>query len=322
MSSSALPYNLRTNKAVDRSIFLELLMKMNAYKPIDQYTYIGFGAAHMEDFKQVHSFLGLSKLISIEQDSSIYKRQLLSKPLSCIELRNCTSGNFIQEYDFDENCIIWLDYVSPKQINEQIREFQSVLEKCGKFDIVKISINANPEALGNQNHQETREETFQKRLTKLKARINNFISEEATPEDMTLKGLPKVLLEALLNAASEITRGTGNNFFPLTSFVYTDVNHQMLTLTGILLGDSSSFLDSLQLDNWNYSYSKDKQILRINIPDLTLKERIIIDSNLPCTDYTKIVNELDYGDISSFTNEIENYIKFYRHFPSFSKVLL
>jgi hypothetical protein len=322
MASSILPYNLRTNKAVDRSIFMEVLMKLNAYKPIDQYTYIGFGATHMEDFKQIHSFFGINKLISIEKDNSIFKRQQLNKPINCIDLRNCTSGSFIQEYEFDENCIIWLDYVSPRQINEQIREFQSVIEKCGPFDVIKISVNANPDALGNQNEQETREATFENRLTKLKSRISSFLDADTTPDDMTLNGLPKILLSALINAANQITRSSDNKFFPISSFVYTDINHQMLTLTGIILEKDSDFLKTIQLDNWRYAYPNEKKIFKINIPDLTLKERIIIDSMLPCDDYSSIVSELGYEDIPTFDNDIENYVQYYRHFPSFSKVIL
>lgn len=322
MASTILPYNLRTNKAVDRSIFMEFLMKMNAHKPLDQYTYIGFGATHMEDFKQIHSLFGLNKLISIEQDASIFKRQHLNKPINCIDLQNCSSGTFIEKFEFEDNCIIWLDYVSPRQINEQIREFQSVIEKCGPHDVIKISINANPDSLANKNENGASEITYEKRLSKLKARIGTFINEDTTQSDMTLQKLPKVLLGALINAANDITRSSDNKFFPISSFVYTDVNHQMLTLTGIVLKKESDFLDTIQINNWKYSYQNERKIFKINIPDLTLKERLIIDSLLPCDEYEPIITELGYQEIPSFSDEINNYVQYYRHFPSFSKVLL
>lgn len=322
MTSSILPYNLRTNKAIDRSIFIEFLIKMSKFKPIDQYTYIGFGATQLEDFKQIHTILGLNKLISIEQDKTIHLRQLLNKPLSCIDLKKCSSGEFIQSYDFDDNCIIWLDYVSPRQINEQIREFQSVIEKCGVYDIIKISINSNPDTLGIQNQHEERDSTLKKRLEKLKSRISVFLDEEIIPDDMTLQGLPKVLLGALINAAKLITRSDNKKFFPVSSFVYTDTNHQMLTLTGILLDKSSDFLNDIQLENWKYSFQPNQKIHKINIPDLTLKERLIINSELPSDNYPHILTQLGYQEIPSFEKEIENYAQYYRHFPSFSKVII
>ncbi|MFD2114759.1 O-methyltransferase [Paenibacillus yanchengensis] len=322
MTSSILPYNLRTNKAIDRSIFIEFLIKMNKYQPIDQYTYIGFGATHLEDFKQIHTILGLNKLISIEQDKSIHMRQLFNKPISCIDLRRCSSGEFIQSFDFDENCIIWLDYVSPKQINEQIREFQSVIEKCGIYDIIKVSINSNPDTLGNQSQNEDRDITLQKRLDKLKSRISVFLDEDITSDDMTIQGLPNVLLGALINAANQITRRDDKKFFPVSSFVYTDINHQMLTLTGVLLDKSSDFINDIQLENWKYSFQPDQKIYKINIPDLTLKERLIINSKLPTDTHEEIISELGYQEIPSFEAEVENYVQYYRHFPSFSKVII
>ncbi|WP_309087249.1 O-methyltransferase [Domibacillus sp.] len=322
MSATTLPYNLRTNKAVDRSIFMEFLMKMNAYKPIEQYTYIGFGATHMEDFKLVHSLFGISDLISIEMDSSIFQRQKFNKPINCIQLNNCTSGTFIDEYDFDNNCIIWLDYVVPRQLSEQIREFQSLIKKCGAYDLIKISVNANPDALGNFENGVSRQITFEKRLEKLKSRIGQFLDESVSPEDMTKDRLPGVLAKALLNAANDINRRSHLQFYPVSSFAYTDVNHQMLTLSGILLEKDSEFLSKIELEKWPYYYGTDRKIHKINLPDLTFKERLIIDSLLPCQDTEEITTQLDYKGITSFEQDLMNYIQYYRHFPSFSKVIL
>jgi len=322
MTTSVFPYNLRINKAIERSIFIDLLIRVNKFKLIDEYTYIGFGSTHLEDFKMIHTTLGINKLISIEKDQKVYKRQLFNKPINCIELINCSSGEFIQEYEFDNNCIVWLDYESPKQLNEQIREFQSLIEKCGYYDIVKITVNANPEALGTNNGSESKEELYKRRLEKLRSRISLFLNESVTHNDMTMNGLPKVIADALINAANQITRRDSKKYFPISSFVYIDFGHQMLTLTGILLDKQSNFLDQIQISNWKYSYVPEQQIHRINLPDLTLKERLMINSMLPCDDYSAILKGLGYEDIPDFSSEIESYVNYYRHFPSFSRVII
>jgi hypothetical protein len=321
LSSNFLPYNLRTNKAVDRSIFMEFLMKLNANKPISEYSYIGFGATHMEDHKLIHSLFGIENLISIESDNSIYRRQQFNKPINCIDIRNCKSGEFIEEYDFEDNVIIWLDYVTPKNISEQIREFQSVIEKCSGYDVIKITVNCNPNALGKLDSQ-NRTEDLENRLNKLKDRINPFLNEETTPEDMTLKKLPEVLVGALVNASLQITKSSHFGFCPITAFTYSDGPHQMLTFTGIILEKESDFLEKVSLKDWKYYYGLDKKIFKINLPDLTLRERLLIDAMLPCEDNREIIEALNYNEILTFEKEIENYINYYRHFPNFSKVVI
>ena len=66
MSGGTVPYHLRQNKAIDRSLFIDLLARLNRCRDISDYTYIGFGGPFLEDFKSVHSFTGISKMISIE----------------------------------------------------------------------------------------------------------------------------------------------------------------------------------------------------------------------------------------------------------------
>ena len=44
------PYHQRPNKTVDRYLFVELLSKINRYRHIGDYSYIGLGGPSLEDF--------------------------------------------------------------------------------------------------------------------------------------------------------------------------------------------------------------------------------------------------------------------------------
>ena len=50
-AGSSLPYRLRPNKAVDRELFLSLLMRLAPALSLEKYHYVGLGGPFLEDFR-------------------------------------------------------------------------------------------------------------------------------------------------------------------------------------------------------------------------------------------------------------------------------
>ncbi|MBD2871720.1 O-methyltransferase [Paenibacillus arenilitoris] len=334
MSGAWVPYHLRWNKSIDRSIFIEFLTKLNAYQPVQNYSYIGFGAVHMEDFKIVHSLLGINDLKCLEQDTYIHKRQKFNRPLACIELCNQSSGEFISDFFPERNSIVWLDYADPRQIGTQIREFQALLSKLQVYDVVKITLNANPNALVNQTEVRPRttidkEKMYQDRFNKLKSRMSGIMPQTINADMMTNTGLPIAINQIIEYSSKQILDGkTNRRFFPVNSFVYADSNHQMLTFTGVILehNQEDSFIERTGLNNWEYFLRDINEPHKIDIPDLTLRERMEIDSLLPCDDLERISSRLLTSNVQFDENKeksmskLESYMKYYRHSPFFTKI--
>lgn len=335
MSGGWLPYHLRKNKAIDRAIFMEFLSKLNAYKPISKYGYVGFGAIHLEDFKLIHSLFAISDLTCIEIDHIIHKRQKFNLPLSCINLESISSDSFIANFFPDKNYIIWLDYTSPRQIKQQINEFFALLQKMQPYDVVKITLNANPNSIvdekqfriGKQtlNEKFDPDELYEKRFDELKNKVDEYFPQKIDSSMMTKRKYPNVLCKILEYVTESALGDTEYCLVPITSFVYSDSEHQMLTLTGAILhdGDVSEFFDKLDLLNWEYISNTWGPPQLIDIPDLTLKERLAIDTFLPCDSPEQIVESLNIqfdSNEEKSLDKLNNYIKYYRHYPFFSKV--
>lgn len=327
MSGGWIPYHLRWNKSIDRSIFMEFLIKLNAFRPLDRYRYVGFGAVHMEDFKLMHSMFSITNLTCIEQNKAVYDRQSFNKPLGCIELKYTTSGEYIAEYDIGTSTIIWLDYAKPKDIGIQIRELQALLPQLNEYDVVKITLNANPDALCHKNVA-MGEELFKKRLEELQNRVDDNLPDGITSEMMKTKQLPSVLYRTLNFACSKAMLGRSDSiFYPVTSFVYADSMHQMITYTGIILKRNGieQFLEKSGISDWSYFIGNADMPQRIDMPDLTLRERFAIDSLLPCNSAEEILSEIKIqfdDNYEDTVKKVESYIKFYRHYPYFSKINL
>jgi|GEM_PF-378098 len=335
MSGGLIPYHLRRNKAIDRAIFMEFLTKLNIVNSISNYGYVGFGAVHMEDFKLIHSLFSINDLVCIEMDKLIHNRQQFNLPLGCIKLEHTTSDSFIAEFFPEKNYIVWLDYVSPKDLRQQLNEAEALIQKLNPYDVVKITLNCNPNSIVDEKQFRLRKDTLKEkfdinellntRLDILKTRVET-VPHDITANMMTKKQYPLVLNRIIELVCVSALENSDNVFYPVLSFVYSDSQHQMLTLTGIILskGTELEFSNRLLLNNWEYastSWNAPPQV--IDMPDLTLKERLAIDACLPCNDPEQIVSELKIDFDTSREKSIEkikNYIRYYRHYPFFSKI--
>jgi hypothetical protein len=305
---------------------MELLMKVHAFSNINKYRYIGFGAPHMEDFKLVHSLFSIKDLICLEYNNEVHKRQKFNKPLKCINLINQSSKDYIIDYEEGKHSIIWLDYASPRDLGQQISEFQQLLNKMMEFDIIKITLNSSPNSLVDQRNEKNPHVLGKGRLDELTKRLGVFLPREVTPEMMTVKYLPKVLVNSLKIASDDVLPPIVDmQLLPLCSFTYNDGPHQMLTFTGIIINknNKAKFLKDTDLLKWEYYLGNSNEPMSISMPDLTVRERLAIDTLLPnCkpnTIHKKLKIRFDESEQKSL-DKIESYIKFYRHYPHFSRI--
>lgn len=336
MSGATIPYHLRQNKIIDRYAFIELLLKISKILDISKYTYIGFGGHSLEDFKYIHSQFGVRNMISIEGDEQVYERQRFNMPISCIDSRNISSSEFVQNFIAEAETIIWLDYTNPSELGEQIQEFQSVLRALDKGDIVKITLNANPTSLLDQSSldkkklkqekKDVSEELQKRRFEILEDRLGSLFPPSKISFDMmTSNSYPQVLVRILEYCSKLVMEERrGLLFQPLTAFSYAD-GQQMLTLTGIITtrGGVDEFLENTGFKGWELSQLAWTTPRRINIPAFTLKERLCIDSLLPDASVEDIHEKLGFyfsGKENISKQMLETYILFYKRSPLFLRV--
>lgn len=320
-----IPYNLRQNKAIERTLFVDLLSRIARCRNISNYTYIGFGGPFLEDFKLLHSQLRIKKMISLEVDKNVLARQKFNLPLACIALSNKKSGDFLIGHEFNGPNIVWFDYAVPKDLPKQLAEVESLVSKLSAGDIVKITLNANPGTLGDLP------EGFdggllEYRATVAQKRLVGYGPAAVTPDEVSSKAYPTLLLRALENAMKVGLSGARELVLqPLTAFIYAD-GQQMLTATAIVLkkGHRKDFVMKSRLYAWDYHCLDWRKPMSISIPDLSMKERLQIESLLPGSSAKDIEAKLGYfiGGKKDATILMENFVRYYRLSPSYSRVVV
>ncbi|GGJ56399.1 O-methyltransferase [Deinococcus roseus] len=351
MGGGNVPYALRFHKNIDRALFYDCLRILDKYPSVDikSACYIGFGSYSFEDFKEIHQRFGISNMISLEYDENTFRRQLFNLPLRCITLFNTDSWNFIKEFDnninnFSGNLVIWLDYATPAQINNQLLEIQELTKSLKDGDILKVTLNANPEAYGGAPYggytidlddpispKMTRMNKSQLRkfyLEKFKAKCTSFsrnISGQIdNPEYMTLENFPKVLLHLVAVAIDKNLKQSKIKKHKISSFIYSDSQHQMLTITFIFIEKQRevAFLETTKIDEWEFYDNSDQGYLNLSIPILTLPEKMHIDKRIHESSEIENIFEFSFESQALSSNLLENYLKLYRYYPTFLRATI
>ncbi len=325
MSQSSIYYHLRPNKAIDRFLFIDLLMRLNRVCSIPSYRYVGFGSWAFDDFKLIHRQLGINDMVSLEADSSVYKRQLFNCPFECINPLEMTSNRYISEFEANKPTIFWLDYADPNNLRGQIDEFCLLIGKLNTKDIIKITLNAHPSNLGGDKKERNVEVFHQQRLESLLKQIGDYLPAQTDYSSIEYDKYPQTLLYALKNAIYRYyPSGQRKKLLPLTSFEYAD-GQQMLTFTGIVTENNTQQTKEIleALNGWDFINNSWGLCHRIAIPPLTAKERIYLNACLPGKELQEICTIFNYSfDGTSDPKEaIDNYKKYYRYYPNYHQVI-
>ena len=326
MNGATLAYNLRRNKYVERQLFMELLSRFSRWQEIGNYLYIGFGGVYFEEFKLLHTRFGLKKMISVEREEWMLARQELNVPYGCITPFHGSSSDLVVNIDDyraigeTTNLLVWLDYVTPSELPTQLSEIRSLISKLEHGDILKVTFSLHPGWLNKGAS-----DVLTNRLENLQSQLGSaYLAEGISISDVTNEGLPRVYLDALKRKIAEgLTENPKLEFLPLGCYTYND-GTPMLTVTGALIdrGLQASFDERLNLGKLEFS-SPQWEIHQIEVPDMSLRERLEVDKKLDGKTAEQIAGELPFRfekDPEESLDLIRNYLKLYRFYPNYHRV--
>ena len=327
------PYHLRTNKSVDRLMLARLLHQLDG--KCENYRYFSLSGPFLEDLRIMDQLLPDMKLISIEKNLQTHKRQEFHRFNSVLEIKNKTFSDFlIHDYEPEDGKIdvFWLDYTDLSLKN--LTEFQQVLKKVPPGSVVRITLRAQREF-----EIEELEEFLPKKVineikigfeSKFQEEFDAKLPSEAEGAFAGNKEFANMVQGMVRNAASEALDSGGRkvDFLPVQTTRYSD-NTQMLSVTGIVcyrneMDNLKEKLKSISCVNFEWN-----EPTEINIPALSIKERLLLENRLPVESGKDVGEELssclgymiDNSEKQS-RKQLEHYAEYCRFYPNFIRINL
>ena len=313
------PYHLRVNKAIDRFLLVEILDILKRHCNISDYTYYGFGGPFLEDCRLIHNRCPEIKIVSIEANPQTFKRQEFHRFSKSLDLRDEDFASFLAHFSGNGGEIFWLDYTNLTL--GRFEEFMSVLRKVSENSVVKITIRAEPslKASSSDEDRDKEWEDFQKKY-------NQILPPSAKQTDIeTPLSFTKLLQKMIRIASQQALPASGESVFQLLdSSHYSDQTH-MLSITGIVCNKSEVSKIRQWFKNWEFRNLDWADPRRIDVPILSIRERLHLEKYLPTKAKTgrSLSRALGYRIDNSDPKHLEKlkqYEEFYQYYPYFARV--
>ncbi len=326
MKSRKLNYITRPSKHIERKIFVDVLRCLSkiGYN-IPKYHYVGFGSYYYADFILFNRHLSITDMTCLENDKDIKKRMEFNKPFKFIDLKIEDCGKFITKIDKSKRYIVWLDF--EKKLNKTILvNIKSLIHSLKDGSLFIITVNADSKEMsGLEFANEAISSEFNKKQIDL---LYQKSSEELNPfcgeikrNDVSPKNLPslysKTIKNAIINAL--IARSGESSFYQLFNYIYQD-GARMLTFGGIIDSNNKETIINESLSGIKKYINYDEIPTKIELPSLTLKEKIYLDQNIEKND--KIKGGLSGLPFELSSEELLNYLKFSKHYPTFYETII
>lgn len=324
------PYHLRTNKAVDRLLLVEVLRKLGP--SYEGFTYYTLGGPFLEDLKVIDHFFPEMKLVSLEANQQTYLRQKFNKFNSRIELINMPLSDFLtHNYKPGTRDVFWLDYTDLKY--ERFEEFQRVIKQVAPGSVVRITLHAEAAVdLASVEERLTPDE-----LARVQKELEDAFRKEF---DLLLMDFPEGgifarpfrfarMVQLMVRRAASLaldTAGSKVDFLPVQSTRYND-NTQMLSVTGVVCLRTERDALQSQLANVRFANLDWHEPDRIDIPALSIKERLHLERHLPVppgqdageTLFRELNYKIDNGERQS-KEQLLQYALCHREYPNFIRI--
>lgn len=323
-SSYRVQYDMRPAKQVERRMIIDALQRLGAAGfPVADYQYTGFGAIYFVDFILLHKLLGLSRLLSLEQDENLTSRIKFNRPFSCIEIKMVPASSELPNLSRDIRHIVWLDYDGVLR-RDFLSDIQSAITVLPAGSILLVTVDVEPPeehdyAIVDPHFDSSKEVLGPKQWKRyFEYHASSYLKLGLSEANF---GKSELILRSteILRAAftRSIVARPELQFLPMFNFAYRD-SHSMLTMGGMIAGraEKRQIRASNIAETVYYRDNFESRPFEIKVPRFTRKERVYLDREMPCAD------DWVPRDFDLDPDEVRNYRDIYRFLPAFAEILL
>jgi hypothetical protein len=305
-------YSIRPNKTIERKLVFSCLTGLTRGFPLREYRYIGMGSMWFVDFVLAHKILGITRMTSMERPGFAYDRALFNAPFKCIDVKEGETTRVLSELPLGETPVLgWLDY-DGSLTPSVLADIAILVEQCASNSILLVTANAHKGSLPDKDEHgaELSDEARVRRI------VGDLLPVSVDPKSLQQKNYPKLVGSILENQFRRalLNSGRPETFVKLFDIVYVD-GPPMATIGGILADADKTQIakDFASSPEWDGIVASP-----INIPALTLKEKIALDRLLP-SNAPLGAAEVEIAGMKLKPEQVEAYRTHYRQYPIFGE---
>lgn len=301
-------YVQRPAKNIERKMIAEVLGILGSYVKLGRFQYVGFGSIYFVDFALFHRRLGISRMTSIEMESSseAQKRVSFNRPFRFVKVQFGHSNDVLPTHDWRAPCIVWLDY-NGRMGDEVFADVSTVVAKATPPFVLLVTVNVEAQQSVGRFRRFSEAVGAQ--------RVPPGFNSDNDLADAGTAAAVRQVFDDEFNRRVHVRNALAEpsdylSYVQVFHFRYRD-RAPMLTVGGVCLPTA----DRTRLDEsgiFDSPYAKAGDVpYEITVPNLTVREMLYLDQKMA---QTGIPN---FSRIGLSTIEAEEYRKAYKYFPAF-----
>jgi len=239
---------------------------------------------------------------------------MICEPMDSSELRSQ-----LVELRGDANVVVWLDFMSSKERRVQLQQVEQVLGKLEPGDLFRVTLNAEYRKFGKFDEAQQRQFSNVAAMVgyKLKKQIGEYLPSDINSVEPNR--LPALLVGAVQRAADRALKHRADiEIIPVLSTSYAD-GDRMVTVACAVRSKGDKLPEAVR--RWKHRSKDWTQLVNINVPDLSLREKYFIDRRIKKTP-SKIVLSLpfcppDRQAAEPLLSAVKSYRLLHRYYPTF-----
>lgn len=325
------PYHLRTNKAVDRLLLVDIVRALKSTSNYSEFTYYTLAGPFLEDLRVMDHYFPQMRLVSLESNAQTYRRQRFHQFTSRIVLLLQSMTDFLaRTYVPGEKDMFWLDYTDLKY--PHLVDFQVVLKNAPLGSLVRITLRAEPELdldpLKGRVSDEELKRVKEQLEEAFKDEFLRVLPHEGVDAFASLRDYARMVQLMVRRAASTAldTSGSKRDFLPIQSTRYND-HTQMLSVTGIICNRTEIAATRINLGSVHFANFDWEEPTEVNIPALSTKEQLHLEAYLPVPDgidagewLFPLLGYRIHDTTKSSKLQLSYYADHHREYPNFVRV--
>ncbi len=224
-SARGISYDLRPAKQRERRMMVDCLATATEVGfDLSSYRYVGMGGNRFYDFRIMHKYFRIERMVSLEHDRQMFHRAEFNRPFGFISVNNRSVGDFLLEDRTTGGSIYWLDYdacIGPRITNDVV----SLGRKATAGDFVFVTVDARPP-------KHLRREGTAYRLAELRTTLGDF-AVSLKVADVEDSGFWQAADKVLSSALRRGFRGRKDGVFRMFFRVRYRDSVEMITLGGV-----------------------------------------------------------------------------------------
>ncbi|PLS75755.1 MAG: hypothetical protein CYG61_05470 [Actinobacteria bacterium] len=272
-------YLQRPAKNIERKMLVDVLSRLERYRHLGEFHYIGFGSLYFVDFVTLHRRLGITRMTSIEEadDPVDAARVRFNKPFRFVDLRFGHSNATLGAVNWRRPSIVWLDYTR-RVGDEAFADIETVVARAARPCVLLVTVNADPGPADG-------------RLDRFREAVGDdrvppgFESDASLARWGTAAAAHRVLTDEIdrrLSIANQLAGAAQRTSYrQIVHFRYQD-KPRMLTTGGVLhLSSDTRMIEDCRIFDSPFAVPDGEPAFEIRVPNVTTREIQHMSQRMP-----------------------------------------